>query len=206
MSSSTWQTRWQQFQTLPRAIRWLVLTVAAVVAFIVVNDYIWGLSRLWNDKAAALESKIVAAGDIDERERQADTMAAAIVALGPVELPGNLAESREAVTSVVNEVMLKYRTVSDWRFDPKGAATMPEVLRKIMPGKKVERISGELRFDASVEDAMAIIADFESRPEIEAVTTVRMVRQTSIKKLRVNLTIDAWVVSEGAPRRGVANV
>jgi len=203
--SSTFTSLWQRFQTFPRAIQWLGYTLAGVVAFIIVNDYIWELGRIWSEKAETIERQVTDAGDIAGREFDAKSLQSAIVALGPVEMPTDLASSQKALTRVAADVLAKYRSVADDRFDPKGAATMPAVLSRILPGKKIERISGEVRFDSSVEDAIAIIADFESRPEIEAVTTVRMIRQPAIKKLRVNLTIDAWVVTDAAAKRGVAN-
>jgi hypothetical protein len=207
MSASTWSTRWQQFQTLPRAVRWLAIALVTVVAFIVVNDYVWAIGRYWHEKADTIERKVTDAGDKAQREQQARALQTAVVALGPVEMPDSLAESQETLRGAVTSVLAKYRSVtgSD-SFDPKGAATMPEVLRGALPGKRIERISGEVRFDASVEDAIAIIADLESHPAIESVTTVRIIRQSSIKKVRVNLTVDAWVITEGVQRRGVANV
>ncbi len=205
MSAATWQARWQQFQTLPRAVRWLLITLLAVVMFIIVDDYAWALGRTWNEKADRIIRQVADAANYESREREARSLRTAIEALGPVEPPTALAPSSEALTAVVNEVLGKYGVSGEW--NPKGATTMSSNdTRRAMPGKKIDRISGELRFDATVADAIAIIADFESRPEIEAVSAVRMTRQSAITKVRVNMTIDAWVISESGSRRGVSGV
>jgi len=207
MSASTWSARWQQFRTLPRAIQWLALTTLAVVSFIIVNDYIWAIADTWNEKAARIERQVTDAGNIRTRELQAGSLTPVMLALGPVALPEKQATSSEALNRAVTQVLAKYRSVTDDRFDSKGAATMPQVLQRVMPaGTRIDKISSELRFDATVGDAISIIAELESLPEIEAIAAVRMVRQPSVKKVRVNLTVDAWVISEGKARTGAGNV
>lgn len=206
MSTSTFETRWQQFRTLPRAIQWLSFALLAVVMYIVVNDYVWALSRDWNAKADTIESQVRDAGNIKMRELQARTLEPVVVALGPVELPLKQTPSGEALNAAWTEIKSKYRSVTDERFDAKGAATVSNVLTRIMPpGTKIDRISAELRFDATVGDAISIIADLESRPEVESISTVRITKLPPIKKVRVNLTIDAWVISEGKRRPGAGN-
>lgn len=201
MSTPTLATRWQQFRTLPVVVQVLAWVLVGAVSLIIVDDYVWEIGRHWSDRADAIERKVADAGNIEDRKRNARALRAAMTALGPVALPESLARSQDALTEVVNEVFSGYGSVAGLSFDPRGAASMPTVLSNVMGGRKVERISGELRFDATVEDTIAIISELESRPEIEAVTTVRMTRQPAITKLRVNLTIDAWVISEGNTRR-----
>ena len=59
-------------------------------------------------------------------------------------------------------------------------------------GKDLSRLSGELKFDATPEQAIAYIAAFEAHPDIEAVSSVRLTK-TSAGKVTVRLTLEVWV-------------
>ena len=70
----------------------------------------------------------------------------------------------------------------------------------------MERITGDLRFDASPTEAIAIIAELEASPTIEAVSDVRMTLQGGRQKVRVDLTVESWIVSSGRRSRRVGGV
>jgi hypothetical protein len=65
----------------------------------------------------------------------------------------------------------------------------------------VARITGNLRFDATPEEAIAIIAELEANTTIEAVSDVRVTEQSG-RQVRVDLTVESWIVSlEQRPQR-----
>ncbi|MHC4306938.1 MAG: hypothetical protein ACYSW2_21040, partial [Planctomycetota bacterium] len=96
----------------------------------------------------------------------------------------------------VNEVLKQHR-VSDDSFNYRGPEKLPRgTLAQILrSGQRVERVTGDLRFDASPTEAIAIIAELESSPTIEAVSDVRMTLQGGRQKVRVDLTVESWIVS-----------
>ena len=118
--------------------------------------------------------------------------------------PDDEEEAEIALNAVVNEVLARH-TVSRDSFSYRGPAklkrgTLGEILQ---PGEHVESISGNLRFDAAPEDAIAIIAELESHPDIEAVSDVRIAKQSGSRKVTVDLTVASWIVSrESRSRRG----
>ena len=72
--------------------------------------------------------------------------------------------------------------------------------RIIAPGEQVERITGDLRFDATPEVAAEIIAELEASPDIDAISNIRMTRQPGPRKVTVDLTVETWIIT--AERRG----
>ena len=57
------------------------------------------------------------------------------------------------------------------------------------------RITGDLRFDASPQEATAIIAELEASPKIEAVSRVRLTRQGGRPKVTVDLSVESWIIA-----------
>ena len=84
---------------------------------------------------------------------------------------------------------------------PRG--TLSEILRT---SQREERITGDLRFDAAPTEAIAIIAELEATPTIEAVSDVRMTLQGGRQKVRVDLTVESWIVSSERRSRRVGGV
>ncbi|MCZ6494322.1 MAG: hypothetical protein O6933_09610, partial [Planctomycetota bacterium] len=65
--------------------------------------------------------------------------------------------------------------------------------------------TGDFRFDAAPDEAIAIIAELESSPMIEAISSVRITRVSGTRKVTVDLTVEAWIVS-AEPRRRMGGV
>ena len=69
-------------------------------------------------------------------------------------------------------------------------------------GGRVQRITADVRFDTGPEEATAIIAELEECPEIEAISSLRLSRRHGgRRKVRVALTLDAWIVSAETRQR-----
>ena len=64
-----------------------------------------------------------------------------------------------------------------------------------------ERITGDLRFEATPEVAMRIIAALESSSEVEAVSTLKIDRMAGrVEKVQVRLAVEAWALSKPRAR------
>ena len=201
------QTIWQRYRRLPRAGQWAVAAVVGVALFLIWNDYVLSWATAWNEQADELLADAREAAGGERRLSRVNGLRSTIQGLGPVEPPGKESQADLALNDAVNEVLKRHR-VSDDSFNYRG----PEKLRRgtlsqiLRPGERVERITGDLRFDASPTEAIAIIAELEASPTIEAVSDVRMTLQGGRQKVRVDLTVESWIVSSERRSRRVGGV
>ena len=198
---STWS---QRFAQLPRAAQWALVGGVVIIALLF-TDYLWKFADKWNDKADRIRSQVRQAAltnsGLDRIDD--DRMKDLISGVGPVVKPTNEADTNKALTQSVNAI-LKLHSVSNDDFKIRPPARLPTgTLEKIVQGRnqRVERLTGELRFDASREHTLAIIAELESSEDIESVSHVRLNKKPGTRKLSVRLTVEAWILSSAAGRR-----
>ncbi|MEE9128772.1 MAG: hypothetical protein V3T84_02050 [Phycisphaerales bacterium] len=197
---STWS---QRFAQLPRAAQWALVGAVAIITLLIYTDYLWKFADNWNDEADGIRSQVRQATLTNSRlDRIDDRMEDLISGVGPVVKPTTEADANKALTQSVNEI-LKLHSVSKDDFKIRPPARLPTgTLEKIVQGRnqRVERLTGELRFDASPEHTLAIIAELESSEDIESVSHVRLNKLPGTRKLSVRLTVEAWILSSVAGR------
>ena len=196
---STWS---QRFAQLPRAAQWALVGAVVIIALLF-TDYLWKFADKWNDKADGIRSQVRQAALTNSRLDQIDRMKDLISGVGPVVKPDTEGDANKALTQSVNAI-LKLHSVSNDDFKIRPPARLPTgTLEKIVQGRnqRVERLTGELRFDASPEHTLAILAELESSEDIESVSHVRLNKLPGTRKLSVRLTVEAWILSSVA-RRG----
>ena len=142
-----------------------------------------------------------------QRERKLRSLREPMLALGGVVPPGDESQGNRALQSVVNDV-LKRHTVSRDSFKYRGASKLPRgTLRTVVgSGQRLERISGDLSFEAQPKAALSIISELEDSPAIESITSVRLSMQAGPGKVRVDLTLEAWIVGSDQRSRGLGGV
>jgi hypothetical protein len=185
----------------------MVAAVVAAVLLIIWTDYVLALAAAWNEQADALLADAREAAGGERRLSRMNGLRNTIQGLGPVQRPGTESQAELALNDAVNEVLKRHR-VSDDSFNYRGPEKLPrgtlsEILRT---SQRAERITGDLRFDASPTEAFAIIAELEASPTIEAVSDVRMTLQGGRQKVRVDLTVESWIVSSERRSRRVGGV
>ncbi|MHC4709371.1 MAG: hypothetical protein ACYTA3_02855 [Planctomycetota bacterium] len=201
------QTIWRRYRRLPRAGQWAVAAALGAVLLIIWTDYVLALAAVWNEQADALLADAREAAGGERRLSRMNGLRNTIQGLGPVQRPGTESQAELALNDAVNEVLKRHR-VSDDSFNYRGPEKLPrgtlsEILRT---SQRAERITGDLRFDASPTEAIAIIAELEASPTIEAVSDVRMTLQGGRQKVRVDLTVESWIVSSERRSRRVGGV
>jgi hypothetical protein len=182
-----------RFDRLPRAIRWLVLAVVFVVLFQAWYYLLWPVVDRWNVAAAEIESQVASVREGSELVRRVRRMDDTVCAIGPVSLPGSEDEASDALTAAYVDVINRY-SVSNDSFDLRGAAgpvSNPFARGLASPRHQLRRVTARLVFEASPEDAIAIIGDLEGRPDIEALNEVKLLRIGG-RKLKVTLGLEAW--------------
>jgi len=201
------QQYWQRFRRLPRAGQWAIGGGVLVLALLFYSDYVLRWAGEWNEQADRLLADAREAAGGSRRASRVQGLRDVIQGLGPVQRPADEEEAEMALNAVVNEVLARH-TVSRDSFNYRGPSklkrgTLSEILQ---PGEHVESISGNLRFDATPEEAVAIIAELETHPTVEAISDVRIAKQTGPHKVTVDLTVESWIVSrERRSRRGTAS-
>jgi hypothetical protein len=189
----------ERFRAFPRAIQWAVLAVLAVLLFLVWDEYIAPIGHDWNERADDIQADVNEVRAVHASVREVRNIEDVVTNLGPVEPPTGESVGTASFNNIVNQVIKKHGAVNDsLGFRSKG--NLPkDVSPSISRNKRVERWTGDLKFDATPSAAAAIIADLEASPDIEAVESIRMTRDTQ-GKVKVHLTIEAWVLSSEAPK------
>ena len=168
------------------------------------TDYLRTFADDWNEKADGIRSQVRQAARTNKGVDGRRGMEDLISGLGAVEKPADEARANEALTETVNAI-IKQHSVSNDDFRIRPPARLPTgTLEKIVKGnnKRVERLTGELRFDASSENTLAIISELESSPDIESISHVRLNKMPGTGgKLSVQLRVEAWILSS-VTRRG----
>jgi hypothetical protein len=57
---------------------------------------------------------------------------------------------------------------------------------------RIDRLTKEVKFDATPDAALAVIADLEASPHVDSISSVRIVRDAG-GKVKVTLTIESWI-------------
>ncbi len=187
-------TIWQRFRQLPRAIQWAAYFAAGTFLFISVNDYVWPLAEDWNQQADRIEMQFQSVRDGQKIADHLLSMRNPLVAHGEIRIPDQAGEGGPALDAAVTAVMNRHSIRHT--YDRRAPVTLKGSLATITEGRgEPQSISAELRFEASPEDATTVIAQLESSADIEAISNVRITRITGARRLKVQLTLEAWVFS-----------
>ena len=187
----------RRLERLPRAIQWLAWTALFTIAFLVWDSSIAPISLRWSADADEMLDRLRL---VAEPRRMKRSTQEAIVGHGPVDLPREKATGAIAMTQAVNAVLGRH-AISNDDFSRTRSGVVP---RTLLPGiartrQKIEWIKAELRFDASPEEAAAVIAELEWDPAIESINSLRM-SKIEARKVRVRLTLESWVVAQDGVR------
>jgi hypothetical protein len=197
---STLDSLIQSFRELPRAARWAGLAGLAIALFLAWDSFIRPVASDWAAAADDLQRDLATVRSGAELARSFNRRASrqTILAHGPVDLPASKAEAESALSRTVNEVLAEHR-VSDTDLNLSWQGNLPKnALPSIARGRKIARLKVELSFESAPEDAIAILAAFESRRDVESVSQVRLTKESG-RKLKVRMSLETWALeSKGA--------
>jgi hypothetical protein len=182
----------ERFNRLPRAIRWLALAVLFVVLFQAWYYLLQPVAERWRLAADETEEQIAAVREGSALAARFARMGDTVCAIGPVTLPGDENEASQALTQAYVDIMNTY-SVSNDSFELRGTAgriSDRDAAGLVRPGTRLQRITARFVFEASPQDAMAIIGDLDRRPDVEALNEVKLLRAG--RSLKVTLTLEAW--------------
>jgi hypothetical protein len=193
---STYSKIYDRFREFPRVTQWVIIFGGAIVLFLIWDSTLGALTRDLNTKAMKVTNAVEDVRDgsrVASRLRNA-SMKDTIVALGQVETPGEERTGRQTLTYVVNDVLARFDCSDDTFNLRSGGDNLPRRYSDdiLGPGRRIRRLSGEVKFSASPENAIAIISEFERHPDIEGVPDVRITKGDG-RNLDVRLQLEVWV-------------
>ena len=180
-----------QYLALPRAGRWLALAVIGFGGFTVLDSWAWPLADKLSSRADRLEKVLQRASS--RAEGLPRDVREAAVAFGPNAVLGDEASGKERLTSLIAEVFKK-RNISqgqDVRPGQPLPATVAQSLGSISDAKLGKTVA-ELQFKATPDAALAIIAELESSPEVDAIGDIRLDYDPKDKRVGVQMSVEKW--------------
>jgi len=188
-----------RFLALPRAVQWALLAAIGVGLFLVWDSWIAPLKDDLDKKSSLIEAQVreIRGGRDLVDVLNKPELKNVVIGVGTVKPPRSPSTGTRAFTDVVNALMRKHGiTDQDFSLRTRGKL-QKNALVQVLNGKRGERLTGELKFYAKPEVAMAILSELEASPDIEQVANVRLTKDQA-GKIKVQYTLEAWVIaSEG---------
>jgi hypothetical protein len=198
----------ERFRQMPRALQWAAIAGAGIVLFLLWDSMIRPIGEEWDRKADRIESALTQSRDVEASRSRVEQLAGPILSLGPVELPRGTADALQNLNETVDAVLAGYKgKVGNTDFAIQTPSKLGRTaLSELLSGNQIaQRVPATLRFEATPEDAIAIIAELEASPAIESITNVSLARAGGVrgaKKLSVQLTLEAWAIGTAPNTRG----
>lgn len=191
----------QQFRALPRLVQWGAYAAIGIVVFLIWSDYIAPMSQMYKEDADRIAEDVRTVRDTRAMNNLIAQHEDIIRAMGQVQKPRPASQGEIALNQAVNEVVGGY-SVTNYSYSMRvqgslSTGSLPGLTR----GKRAQLLSGDLKFNADPDVAIAIIAQLESRPEIESINTVRLSRIAG-RRVSAHIMLEAWVLPTDDASRG----
>lgn len=187
----------QRYRAMPQRQQWLLIGVAAVVGFLLVDQYLWAQAEEWRVSGDRIEAALARSRSV--QANVTSDLQRSVATFGPVEPPSKDDAGRVALGNAVNEVLKKHR-VAGSSFDSRAGQRIKDSNATVFNGG-LERLQAELKFESTAEELPKILADLEAHPDIETISGMRLQRNEQTRKITVQATVECWVVP-GAGSRG----
>jgi hypothetical protein len=178
---------------MQRALRWATLAALGLVVFLIWSELVQPIAAELNVKADRIENNVREIRSVERDIRTLNAKQGLVTAIGPVRAPATVAEGLNQFNEVVLDVLQKNGAVNA-NFSSRSRGKLPKsaLTSVTSPGERIDRLVGDVKFDATPRSAVAIISQLESSPYVEAINGVRIVKDTG-GKVKVTLTIEAWL-------------
>jgi len=188
--------RIQSFLTIvsswTRALQWAFWAAVFTIAFLIWHSTISAQGEIWAEQSKTIENQIE---EVNRPTMLTNSVRTAITTFGNVELPRTDTLGATAMTGAIHEILGSHAVKDDDYTRTKSSkmrsGSLPGIAR---PGQQIEQIIGDIHFEAIQEDVMEVIAALESSEWIDALSNVRLTKQTG-RMIRVDLSVEAWVVT-----------
>lgn len=192
----------QRWQALPRAAQWGVAGVLAIGAYFGIIERSLDLMKTWRNRADAKQSELVSFAREREARRGADqTTEQGLGRFGNVEPPGSPASRSEAFNKQLTK-LLREREIRQPAITSRDQPMVGGPLNsKLAADERLIKLVTDIKFDASPEQCVRVLADLEQSGEVANVSRVQFTVPSGEKgppMLRAWITAEAWQVVKKA--------
>lgn len=201
------QTLLSQFRAMSRMMQIGVVALLGILLFLVLDSTLWEYARTLNGRADSVERVIA---DSRQHLKEVTQQTRELVAVyGPVDLPSKEAAGSERLNQAVVDIVKGHGSkITNFSYKAiDGSKLGREALQGLStarPGERYDRLRADVKFDCTTEIAAAVLAQLESHPDIEAISSLRIVRHDQAPRVSVTLQVEAWVIAPPVERRGGA--
>ncbi len=182
-----------RISSFPRAIQWAIWAAICTFAFLLWDATIADVAAGWAAKSDTIEMQI---NEVNKPIVLKSSTKHAISAFGEVQLPREKADGSSGLTNAIHDILASSRVRNDEFTRTKTTRMRSSALPGIaQSGQQIEQVIGDLHFEARQSDILNVIADLESSPWIDSISSVRLTRLDG-RLIRVNLSLEAWVISK----------
>lgn len=187
---------WDRFRAMPRAVQWAVWAAAATAVTLLWTDVFMARTNDWNDRADGTLARIEEVRSGGLRLDRLESLEPYVRAIGAVNRPEGQAEAADALADAINDVLAAHTVTGDSALIRPPQKLPRETMTALLgPGERAYKLTAEVSFDATPEEAVAIIAELEARTEIESVSAVRLVKRGN-NKVTADITVESWLVKK----------
>ena len=179
--------------------QWAIAITAGVVLWLFAEDFLWSTAARWNEENKRMQSALeegAARADLLEGVRES------IAPVGRIVVPRTEGDGSEELSNAVIKVLAANKVTDGFEFQKRTSgnnAPSAELVQLVGEGAKLGKVSGELRFNASQETVIKVIAGLEAEEMIESISRLKLARASKSsstakdQKIGVTLTVEAWV-------------
>lgn len=187
--------RIEQYRTWPRSARWLVWAGVGLIAYFALVEPGLGLVVRLHQQAASARAALEQMHEAQaERERRQAAVRRAEVRLGAaVAEPAPASQGAAALDARIAEVLRRHG-VDSYTSQARLAPLRAGELSRVSGSASVARLVRDLRFEASPESAIHVLAELEQSPDVTSIASVELRRADVGRALRVALSLETWVL------------
>ncbi|MBL9119419.1 MAG: hypothetical protein JNL80_05860 [Phycisphaerae bacterium] len=188
---TSWLDRYRQ---APSIYQWAIAIALGVMVWLFAEDFVWSTAARWNEENARMQTAL------EEGANRAELLSGvrdAIPPVGRIVVPRAEKDGTEELLRAINKVLEEQKIDKESierQVRPGGnMAPPPELVQLVGEGTKLGKVVGEVRFSATQEKVIKVIAGLEAEEMIESISRLKLSREPSSKKVGVTLTVEAWV-------------
>jgi hypothetical protein len=182
-----------RYDALPRNRQWLVLGALVLVGYLAVDELVWSFARNWASQSEQIEAAL------DRGAKRASTVSTdlrrSVATFGPIDPPGPAAPGREELARAIDDVMRKHKA-GGYSYEARNGQRVKDPDSGIL-GPAIDRLQADVKFEILDTELPKLVADLESNPVIDGITSLRLQKNDQNRKITVQATIEAWVLSAG---------
>ncbi len=184
---------YEQFREQSRLMQFGIIAAIALVLFVIWDYGVRPVSSEWAWQSERIQTQVRRVRQAERLQADVRNVQDVVLALGEVQLPPPADSGAEQLSRAWDNLLQEY-SVSNPSFNIRfGGPLGGSALMSVTGGERAQIINGDVRFQASPEDAIEIIARLETRPEIAVIRDIT-INRVGNRRVGVRMTIEGWVI------------